>query len=481
MLGRGRKNIFRLTISMRKLSVLIFALFFSWMLAFPFEGQILYALSHHFHLNPHNIVFGSIVAQFIGLLVSGFFIKTMKATKRLMLFSIAFCIIGSSIFFFDPSILWGISLISCSFLAGTCVAAWGFLFKFSTPSYKRIQTAADSLIYSNLIMILLNSAAIYLSPYIGLGLSIFVLCVAGFFSLQIPSATVETQLLPTPISNSDKHPIIAKPLAFLCLFIVTITINSGLMYQVLNPAFAHHGWLVGWYWAIPYIVTLYIMKNLSNKANRTYLLYVAIAMIGFSFIAFITFDRSVPSYLLVNTLMLGACGIFDLFWWSILGEMLSLDKNPAKILGIGLSANVLGVLLGGMLGNVTIVYSDSGYYSSMFALVVVCITLILLPPLHKYLSLLLENHVYLTVFSETSATEKDNTIKHFTRIGQLTERESEIAALLLEGKTYRKIAEELFVSENTIKTHVKNIYSKCSIQSRAELIHLMLDGKSDHK
>lgn len=32
------------------------------------------------------------------------------------------------------------------------------------------------------------------------------------------------------------------------------------------------------------------------------------------------------------------------------------------------------------------------------------------------------------------------------------------------------IAEELFLSENTIKTHIKNIYSKHNVQSKAELI-----------
>lgn len=58
---------------------------------------------------------------------------------------------------------------------------------------------------------------------------------------------------------------------------------------------------------------------------------------------------------------------------------------------------------------------------------------------------------------------------------KLTERESEIATLLIKGKTYRMIAGELFVSENTVKTHVKNIYSKTGVQSRTQLMNLLLD------
>jgi DNA-binding CsgD family transcriptional regulator len=365
------------------------------------------------------------------------------------------------------------ALISSSFVAGACVAAWGFYFKSGTPSNERIKTAADGLIYSNILMILMNMAAVHLSAYVGLGLSILMLGSAFLFSARLP---VNVQAMPSPPPDkTEKHISVVKPLAFLCLFVVIITVNSGLMYQVLNPAFAHHEWLVSWYWAVPYIIALYIMKNLPRKTNRTYILYVAIAMIGFAFIAFMTFDRSAASYLLVNTLMLGACGVYDLFWWSILGEMLDLDKNPAKILGVGLSANVLGVLLGGLIGNTITATGASSQNPSILALAVVCVTFIILPPLHKHLSALLKNHAYLTVLSEMSPAKQSRITGSFALLGRLTERESEIAALLLKGKTYRMIAGELCLSENTVKTHIKNIYSKFNIRSRTELINLILE------
>ena len=56
----------------------------------------------------------------------------------------------------------------------------------------------------------------------------------------------------------------------------------------------------------------------------------------------------------------------------------------------------------------------------------------------------------------------------------MSERESKVASLLLQGKTYRTIAGELNISENTVKYYVKNIYSKFNIQSRAELIDIIL-------
>lgn len=454
----------------RRLSVVVFSLFFSWLLAFPFEGRILYALANHYHTSAPSFVFGILGAHFVGLLACGFFIRNRPAARRLMLFSIAFCIAASAVFFSPPSLLWGVALYSAAFLVGCCVAAWGFYFKGCTPKEERIKTIADGLIFSNLLMIALNMAAIYISPHVGLGLSMLMLVAALLFALKLPKGA---ETASPPSEQTDIAAGKVGPLAFLCLFIVVITINSGLMYQVQYPAFAHLEWLTGWYWALPYIAALFVMRNLPRKTNRAYILYVAIAMIGLSFIAFLALGRAWTDYLVINTLMLGACGVYDLFWWSILGEMMELGKNPAGIMGAGLSANVLGVLLGGLIGSK--VASGQSQTPALLALSVVCVTLVLLPPLHKRLTILLKNHAYLTAMTEMPSQERLHLLHEFSITEKLTGRESEIAALLIKGKTYRMIAGELRVSENTVKTHVKNLYSKAGVQNRTELTNLLLN------
>ena len=460
----------------RRLSVIVFSLFFSWLLAFPFEGRILYALADYYNISAESFVFGTMAAHFAGLLACGFFVRNMRTAKKLMLFSIAFCIAASGVFFRPPSFLWTAALIIAAFLVACCVAAWGFYFKGCTPKKERIKTMADGLIFSNFLMIALNMVAIHISPHVGLGFSMLMLAAAFLFALRLPKE--EAPELPASVQGEISVGKVG-PLAFLYLFIVAITINSGLMYQVQGPAFAHLEWLTSWYWAVPYIAALFIMRNLPRKTNRAYILYVAIAMIGLSFIAFLALGRSWTDYLVVNTLMLGACGVYDLFWWSILGEMLELDKNPAKIMGVGLSSNVLGVLLGGLIGNS--IASGQSHNPTLLALGVVCVTLILLPPLHTRLTTLLKNHAYLTTITEMPAQEQTRMICEFNIAEKLTEREGEIAALLIKGKTYRMIASELHVSENTVKTHVKNIYSKAGVQSRTELMNLLLDIHIPHK
>lgn len=55
----------------------------------------------------------------------------------------------------------------------------------------------------------------------------------------------------------------------------------------------------------------------------------------------------------------------------------------------------------------------------------------------------------------------------------LSEREREIFTLLSMGHTADAVAEELFISANTVRTHIHNIYGKLDIHSKQELINLV--------
>lgn len=55
----------------------------------------------------------------------------------------------------------------------------------------------------------------------------------------------------------------------------------------------------------------------------------------------------------------------------------------------------------------------------------------------------------------------------------LSEREAEVCELLTRGNTRAGIATRLYVSENTVRTHVKNIYAKLDIHSKQQLIDLV--------
>jgi DNA-binding CsgD family transcriptional regulator len=271
---------------------------------------------------------------------------------------------------------------------------------------------------------------------------------------------------------------IKNSLILLCLFVFIITINSGLMYQVINPAFDHLTGLVSWYWAVPYIVALAIMRNLPTKAKRSRILYIGMAMIMGAFISFMLLKRKTSDYILVDTLMLGACGIYDLFWWSILGEMLDYSEKPAQTFGIGLSANVFGVLCGGVLGMTIRSIGLPSAELAVIALSVVCVTLVMLPPLNRQLVLLLKSHAYLAAYDNMSQSQQTHIVSQVKTLDPLTVREQDVLQLILSGKSNREIANALFISENTVKTHARSIFSKYDVSSRAELISTLLKNQT---
>jgi DNA-binding NarL/FixJ family response regulator len=53
---------------------------------------------------------------------------------------------------------------------------------------------------------------------------------------------------------------------------------------------------------------------------------------------------------------------------------------------------------------------------------------------------------------------------------RLTERELEVLKLVAQGMSNREIAAELFISENTVKNHVRNILEKLHLHSRMEAV-----------
>ncbi len=56
----------------------------------------------------------------------------------------------------------------------------------------------------------------------------------------------------------------------------------------------------------------------------------------------------------------------------------------------------------------------------------------------------------------------------------LTGQEKKVLQLLVAGKSYKMIAAELFVSVDTVKTHIRNIYSKLHVHSGTEAVSLAL-------
>ncbi|NMM47638.1 response regulator transcription factor [Flammeovirgaceae bacterium KN852] len=52
----------------------------------------------------------------------------------------------------------------------------------------------------------------------------------------------------------------------------------------------------------------------------------------------------------------------------------------------------------------------------------------------------------------------------------LTSQEEKVAELMIDNKSNKEIASELFISLNTVKTHIRNLYAKLEVSNRTEFM-----------
>ena len=68
-----------------------------------------------------------------------------------------------------------------------------------------------------------------------------------------------------------------------------------------------------------------------------------------------------------------------------------------------------------------------------------------------------------------------------TGIPELTKREQDVVEQLIKGLTYKEVSQILRISTTTVNDHIKNIYTKLGVNSKAELISKVLKHKPPDK
>lgn len=76
------------------------------------------------------------------------------------------------------------------------------------------------------------------------------------------------------------------------------------------------------------------------------------------------------------------------------------------------------------------------------------------------------------------ANERERIFDQLQEEYSLTDREKELCHYIYEGKSNAEIAETLFISESTVKTHIYNLYKKTGVKSRMEIIRIVRDQQN---
>jgi DNA-binding CsgD family transcriptional regulator len=81
---------------------------------------------------------------------------------------------------------------------------------------------------------------------------------------------------------------------------------------------------------------------------------------------------------------------------------------------------------------------------------------------------------FLRYYVQMSSEQSLKLLERLDRDFQISNREREIMELILQGKSNKEIEELLFISYNTVKNHIYNIYQKMGVNSRSQMIHAVL-------
>ncbi|WP_270563105.1 helix-turn-helix domain-containing protein [Clostridium beijerinckii] len=79
----------------------------------------------------------------------------------------------------------------------------------------------------------------------------------------------------------------------------------------------------------------------------------------------------------------------------------------------------------------------------------------------------------LKYFNTSPFVDNNKLIDSFKQKYDITEKQSEIIELIIEGLTYKEIAEKLFISPKTVDNHVQNIYKKLNVNNKMQLLNFV--------
>src|SRR5258705_11224746 len=81
-----------------------------------------------------------------------------------------------------------------------------------------------------------------------------------------------------------------------------------------------------------------------------------------------------------------------------------------------------------------------------------------------------------TIANRVLKMEKSKRASDSKNILNLTDREKEILSCLVEGMSYKLIADECTISIDTVNVHIKNIYKKLQVHSKSKAVEKEIKG-----
>lgn len=482
-----RKLNFRLESSTIQLGISVIIVFFAWFYILPTNVcSYAYVLASEHLVSNESFLILSNLAGFLGLIVGGFFAYGFKRTDELLLGASSILLVINILLFILPSQLGLYFLLAQYLLLGFFVSVSTYLFLVNTFNNKRY------LYVGSILTTVMFSSAFFKPAAEGITIDsiymmnfVFSLIVFIFIVLLNVTSSRQYQIIPY---QSDNKPINGAFL-LLCIYALILSFSLGFLIKSFKLSLFCSETISTTLRTATYVGTMLLVLSLpTRKHHMGVIVYVANALLIMS-IAFIDFFNFRSAFAAIVCIMLYfSIAINQLFIFDTTFELATKAKVPSLIVGIGLFAFVFGSAVGDH-------YSEGIVADNIEMIDRVLISLIaiassILPWLRISLSNLSNTSIFRInpVVADRLVLGKDlppdsgaslpNNQESDISLGianfdTLTNREKEVFDLLVKGYPSELIASTLFISSNTLKRHVQNIYNKLNVHNRAELFKLL--------
>lgn len=92
---------------------------------------------------------------------------------------------------------------------------------------------------------------------------------------------------------------------------------------------------------------------------------------------------------------------------------------------------------------------------------------------------MIDTNLSIDILSMSTEEKMNKLLSNFDNELKLSNREVDILKLILQNRKRKEIADELHLSENTIKTYTRTLYNKLEISNREELYSLLIDKNNN--
>ena len=456
--------------------VLFLVGFFGWVDALPLYGSVSAAWA-----GAHRVAFAPLPLWFLAAHAPALVIwgavwdRYPRWAARGSAAAVAACAVFTLLLLRLPAAGWPWLFAAMGVAAGAAMPAWGrwYAVSVATPWLGRIFAVAaagvDALVW------LFGDLVRVIPVEVALVLTLAPLVLAALVVNRMPSP-VEERAAAGPWTRSlpGFGPVGVARYAF---FIVLFSVVAGFSYRFFSVA-PLTPYVDESLRRLPYLVGVLAAGVLADRKGLLWALVGGTAMLAVAFLIG-AWGEPDAQYLGI-VLNGGAFGLLEQAPW-LLTAVVVTPATAARGFGLGLNLNVIPIFLGGWATG--LLHAMSPARLGLLAAVVLMVAILSLQGVQDPL-------VAAKAQEQTPPPASPERAEPATRAhmpidallalrfgGELTSRELEIGKLAVLGVSTRDIAGRLIISENTVKTHLRNVYRKTASANRSDLLRKILhDG-----